>query len=263
MADHPVPASAVELTDEEIEARAKAMYALDQLIRAGLNKGREGLWEAAEAMYHFDEANGWSALDYESVKHYCADPEIGVSRATFYRMVRAYEQTVVRRNIPFARVKQLDRSKVDIVLGKVATGEVKIDKALDDAESLGARDLRDLYWGEQKSEPANDDDGVSTLRHDDEDDTGQLYGLDDEPLEDEGEDEVVSGTVVPDPDQPAGVAGEETDPHIIYGEVSLQQAREALESCRQALDSASDLLKRVALQKAITAFEAVLADAVS
>jgi hypothetical protein len=261
MADHPVPASAVELTDEEVAQRAKQMFALDQLIRAGLNKGREGLWEAAEAMYHFDEQAGWSALDYESVVHYCADPEIGISRATYYKMVRAYEQTVVRRQIPFARVKQLDRSKVDIVLTKVSTGEKKIDDALDDAETLGWRDLRDLYLGERESPKP----GVSALRHDDGDgdDTGQLYGLDDEPLEDEGEDEVVSGTVVPDPDQPAGVAGEETDPHIIYGEVSLQQAREALESCRQALDSASDLLKRVALQKAITAFEAVLADAAS
>jgi hypothetical protein len=252
MADHPVPAGAVELTDEEIEERAKTMYALDQQIRAGLSKGREGLWEAARSLYQFDAESGWSALGFESVRHYCADPGIEISRSTYKRMIRAYDQTVVRRQVDFDRVKLLDRSKVDIVLTKVATGEKKIDDALDDAEALGFRDLRDLYWGEQKDDGA----GLNAEPTEPEgDETGVVYGLDDEPLEDiEGE----AVDIEPEPD--AGLTAE-TAPQMLYGEVLLQQVRDALESCRQGLDTPSELLKRVALEKAIVTFEAVLASA--
>jgi hypothetical protein len=259
MADHPVPASPVELTDQEIQERAQAMFELDQQIRAGLNKGREGLWEAAKAMYVFDEQAGWSALSYESVVHYCADPEIGISRSTYYRMIRAYHETVVLRKIDFDRVKQLDRSKVDIVLTKVATGEKKIDDALDDAEALGLRDLRDLYWGPQKNgKPAEEEDVSPTTHvHDDpppaDDETGQVYGLDDEEVE------LVDGEELVDEGEES-VAGyeNETAPQIFYGEVLEAQIEEALEACRQGLTSPSDLLRRVALDKAVNVLQAML-----
>jgi hypothetical protein len=177
MADHPVSAQPVELTDEEIQARAQQMYALDQAVRAGLTKGREGLWDAAKALYEFDEQSGWSALG--------------------------------------------------------------------DAEVLGLRDLRDLYWGPQKSNghsPDEEEGGVTADPDDDE--TGLVYGLDDEPLEVEAED-------VP-------TAPEETAPQFIYGEVLLQQVREALLAVQQGMESPSDLLRRVALQKAANALQAVL-----
>jgi hypothetical protein len=248
--DYPVPASPVELSDEEIAERAQQMFALDQQIRAGLSKGREGLWEAAKALYEFDEQSGWSALGYESVRHYCADPGIEISRSTYHRMTRAYQQTVVLRQIDFDRVKLLDRSKVDIVLAKVTTGEKKIDDALDDAETLGMRDLRDLYWGPEK-EARNGDGGVTDDTTEDE--TGVVSGLDDD---------VIEGNVVEE-DESWGVeepaeSENQTDPQLNYGEVLGQQLRDALATCRQALDTPSDLLKRVALEKAVRALEAVL-----
>jgi hypothetical protein len=91
------------------------------------------------------------------------------------------------------------------------------------------------------------------LRHDD-DETGEVYGLDDEPLEPDDVDLVDDEPEIEaDPE-----AGAQTDPQNIYGVVSRQQVTEALEACRQGLDSPSDLLKRVALEKAITVMEAVL-----
>jgi hypothetical protein len=252
MADHPVPASAVELTDEEIAQRSQAMYALDQEIRAGLAKGRAGLWEAAKALYAFDEQSGWSALGFESVRHYCADPGVEISRSTYNAMKRAYGQTVVLRKVDFDRVKQIDYGKVEIVLSKVSTGEKKIDEALDDAEAMGYRDLREEYWGPK---PATKEGGTGPdARTEETDDTG-LVGLDDEPIDAE---------VVEDfEDVPTAEAAEtepetETDPQSIYGEVLLQRVREALTACRQGLDSPSDLLRRVALEKAVGALEAVL-----
>jgi hypothetical protein len=249
MADHPVPASPVELTEEEMAERAQTMYALDQQIRAGLNKGRVGLWEAAKALYEFDEQSGWSALGYESVRHYCADPGIEISRTTYKRMKRAYERTVVLRQVDFDRVKQIDYSKVDIVLGKVETGEKKIGDALDDAEALGQRDLRDEYWGPR---PADDGDGSGNGTIDgptpDDDETGVVYGLDD--------DEPIEGVVIED-DDGLTASEQETDPQFNYGSVSPQQITEALETCRQALATPSDLLRRVALEKAIVVLEAL------
>jgi hypothetical protein len=251
MADHPVPASAVELTDEEMQERAQTMYALDQQVRAGLTKGREGLWEAARALHEFDGQSGWSALGYESVSHYCADPGIEISRSTYLRMVRAYEQTVVRRQVDFDRVKQIDRTKVDIVLGKVASGEKKIDDALNDAESLGFRDLRDLYWGERPEKEEKEDDGEACVNVD----ATDLVGLDDEPVYEGSVEEDEFDAVA----ENAPAAPEtETDPQSIYGEVLFSQVREALGACRQGLDSPSDLLRRVALEKAVKALEAVL-----
>jgi hypothetical protein len=248
MTDHPVPASAVELTDEEIQERAQTMYALDQQVRAGLTKGREGLWEAARALYDFDAQNGWSALGFESVRHYCADPGIEISRSTYKRMIRAYDQTVIRRQIDFDRVKQIDRSKVDVVLGKVQTGEKTVDEALDDAEALGFRDLRDLYWGPQ----AKDEDGLNADPT--EDDTG-LVGLDDEPVYDGSVEEDEFDAVA----ENAPAAPEtETAPQFLYGEVLFAQVYSALEACRQGLDSPSDLLRRVALEKAVDALQAVI-----
>jgi hypothetical protein len=217
------------------------------------------LWDAARALHAFDAEAGWSALGYESVRHYCADPEIGISRSTYHRMIRAYEQTVVRRQIDFDRIKQLDRSKVDIVLSKVTTGEKAIDEALDDAETLGLQDLRELYWGprpaKDEAEKEEDVGGVTADTTEPEDETGGLVGLDDEPIDAE---------VVEDfEDVPTAEAAEtepetETDPQSIYGEVLLQRVREALTACRQGLDSPSDLLRRVALEKAVGALEAVL-----
>jgi hypothetical protein len=246
--DYPVPASPVELSDEEIAERAQRMFALDQQIRAGLSKGREGLWEAAKALYEFDEQAGWSALQYESVRHYCADPGIEISRSTYKRMKRVYEQTVVLRQIDFDRVKQIDYSKVDIVLDKVRTGRKKMDDALDDAEAMGQRDLREEYWG-----PAPDDASASSGSIDGPtDETGVVSGLDDD---------VIEGNVVEEDESWVGEPAEsanETDPQLNYGEVLGQQLRDALDTCRQALDTPSDLLKRVALEKAVRALEAVL-----
>jgi hypothetical protein len=253
--DYPVPASPVELTDEEIAERAQAMFALDQQIRAGLSKGREGLWEAAKALYEFDEQSGWSALGYESVRHYCADPGIEISRSTYHRMTRAYQQTVVLRQVDFERMKLLDRSKVDIVLAKVTTGEKRIDDALDDAETLGMRDLRDLYWGPEK-EAKNGDGGVNVDTTEDE--TGVVTGLDDDVIDGNVVEEDESWTGSAEEDEFDAVAENETTPQLTYGEVLGQQLTEALEACQQALETPSDLLRRVALEKAIRALEAVL-----
>jgi hypothetical protein len=86
-----------ELSPKEAEDRGKAMFALDQRIREALAAGRRSIWEAARALAEFDAENGWTALGYDTLAEWLADPEISMSRATYYRMVRVATSWIAAR----------------------------------------------------------------------------------------------------------------------------------------------------------------------
>ena len=141
MADEDI--AVLEAADTQ-EVREKAAE-LDEAIRAGLSRGRQTLWEVAASLYEFDEISGWIALGCENKSEWLADPDITLTSATYYRLVRAWRELAVRRQIDPDRIAALDVSKVDIVLPKLQMGKVTEKEALNDAEALGARDLRDKY----------------------------------------------------------------------------------------------------------------------
>ncbi len=145
--------SARELSQEEAEQRAERCFALDQEIKAGLRAGREAVWRVAAAMHEFDEESGWTALGYDKLGDWLADPEVSTNRRTFFRMTSVYRDLAVQRQLPAASLAELDIAKVDIVLGKVKAGAVKLDDALEDVVALGAQDLRRKYIG--REDPAN------------------------------------------------------------------------------------------------------------
>jgi len=134
-----------EMTDSEREQLAAQAHELDQTIRDGIAAGRRALWDVARALYEFDEIAGWISLGAESKTEWLADPEIGMSSATYYQLVRLHRSLVVNRKIDSKRLENLDTSKVRLVLPRVEMGKIKLDEALDDAEALGWRDLRDKY----------------------------------------------------------------------------------------------------------------------
>jgi hypothetical protein len=142
---HPVAPGARELTAEEADARAKAMFALVEDIKAGLRAGREAMWVVAKGLHEFDEQSGWTALGYEKLGEWLADPDIGMTRSTFYRLVQVYRELVVRRQVSTEHLATLDVSKVQIVLPSVKSGTASLDDALDDVQALGAKDLREKY----------------------------------------------------------------------------------------------------------------------
>lgn len=152
MADFPTMPAAAELSEQEQDERAQSMYALEADIKAALTSGREATWLLARSCHEFDEANGWTALGYEKIGDWLADPEISMQRRTFYRLTSVYRELVVQRKIPTAGLKELDVSKVDIVMGSVKAGRVKLSDALEDVKALGARDLRDKYM--RRPDPA-------------------------------------------------------------------------------------------------------------
>jgi hypothetical protein len=156
----PVPAlPARSLSDTEQQERAEKCFAIAQRLKTGLHAGRAAIWAVAQACAEFDDENGWTALGYDSMRQWLAEPDVGMSRATFMRLTRTYRE-LKKRQVPASRMAELEPSKVDIVLPKVRTGAVDLEKALSDAEELGSSDLRANYYDRPDpadEEPVHDD----------------------------------------------------------------------------------------------------------
>jgi hypothetical protein len=148
----PTSPEAQDLTAEERQARIEHCQQLHTQIAASLRAGREALWLFAKAVYEFDQEHGWSALGYDTLNDYLADPEIAVRRSTYFQARKRYEKIVIQRGVQSNRLDSLDPSKVDLVLPAIEQGKVELNEALDDVEALGSRDLREKYFG-RKEEP--------------------------------------------------------------------------------------------------------------
>jgi hypothetical protein len=164
MADHPVPAPARDLTEEEHQKLVEQVFGYEQAVKAGLQKGREALWQVAEALSKFDADRGWQVLGHDTLTDWLADPEIGMPRSTYYRLVRVWDQFVIAKKVDVPALAQVDPSKVDLVLPALKNGTVTTKKALKDVEALGWRDLREKYAPAKPQvekpsvEPAGDND---------------------------------------------------------------------------------------------------------
>jgi hypothetical protein len=113
--------AARERTPAEHEERVEKCAALDQQVKTSIRKGREAAWELAEALHHFDEESGWTALDRsKALDDWLAEVEL--SKAAYYRFLRVYRETVVRRRVGLPSMQLIDPSKVDIVLPAVKEG---------------------------------------------------------------------------------------------------------------------------------------------
>lgn len=138
-------ATARDLTVQEQEQRAEVCAKLEARVKRAIRAGREALWEAAEALYEFDTESGWGPLGYEKLGDWLADPDVSMTSATYYRLVGVWRKLHVQRKLPADRLKELELSKVAIVLPSIEKGTVLTQDALDDAQALGARDLRTKY----------------------------------------------------------------------------------------------------------------------
>jgi hypothetical protein len=144
---------AEELSPEDRQAASEAAFALQERVKEGMAAGRQALWILASALYEFEETAGWLALGYEKKSDWLADPEIQLTRSTYNRLVRAWRSLVVEREIDPGSLKELDASKIEIVLPRVEKGEVTMESALDDVKTLGFRDLREAYFKPKLGRP--------------------------------------------------------------------------------------------------------------
>lgn len=136
-----------ELTDEERAERALEASKIEAKIKENIGATREALWDLCANLYEFDQKSGWTALGYDTQQEWLAQPEIGLKRADYFRMVRRHRELVVFRDIPIARLASIDPSKVDIVMPAIESNKGNVAEILDNASSMGARDLREMYAG--------------------------------------------------------------------------------------------------------------------
>jgi len=160
-----------ELSDQQ---QAELAHEIEGRVKETLGESRASLWPLSEALHEFNEMRGWLKLGYEHVSEWLADPEISLPSSTFYRLVKTWDKLVVQRKVKPGRLKELEQSKVAIVVGKIADGTATVDEALADAKVMGARDLREKYLAprpakEAKAEPEDDDDSPNVESDDDDD----------------------------------------------------------------------------------------------
>jgi hypothetical protein len=141
--------AATELESQQQQAEAEAAFAIDQRIRSKIREGRSAVWGLAEACYEFDEACGWYALGIDDLNEYLGDPEIGLSRSYFQRLVRAWRRVVARQL--HEHLPELEPNKLDIVMVAVDKGQELLQDAIADAKSLSRSDIIDRYVTKRES----------------------------------------------------------------------------------------------------------------
>ena len=115
-----------------------------------------GLWvELAEALYHFRAGQMWQDIGYSSFEQWCADPEVELERRWVYKLTDAYRFLVVEQGVERSRVERLQVSKVNEVVPAIRRGQVDLETALSDAETLGRSDLEIKYRGIHSSTPGS------------------------------------------------------------------------------------------------------------
>jgi hypothetical protein len=120
-----------------------------------------GLWvQLAEALYHFRAGQMWTDLGYSSFEAWCADPEVELERRWVYKLTDAYRFLVVEQGVDRARVERLQVSKVNEVVPAIRRGQVDLETALSDAETLGRTDLEIKYRGTHSATPGVPDLGT-------------------------------------------------------------------------------------------------------
>jgi hypothetical protein len=146
--------------DAELAAEGDAAFAVEKRIKSALADGRRALWALSEALYEFDELCGWPKLGYKTKSEWLADPEISITSATYYRLVKLWREFVLRHKVALPALGELEPSKVDIVLGRLRSHSVTLEQAINDVKTQGWRDLREVYYDRPEPPPSEAD--VST-----------------------------------------------------------------------------------------------------
>jgi hypothetical protein len=146
MADHPVPTPARAPSEQEIEAnREWALEAHSRLV-GGIRQTRASLWAVAKELHEWDLRQGWKWTgNYETLGEWLADPEVAMTKGTYYRLRDGYRVLVVDKHVPENTVFELETSKVGVVLRSIREGDVDVSTAISDVETLSKSDLIEKY----------------------------------------------------------------------------------------------------------------------
>jgi hypothetical protein len=146
MGDLPAPTPARPATAEEIEQARDWSLQADADIKEAILRGRRALWEVAKQLHEWDLRQGWRWTgNYESLGEWLGDPQVAMTRTTYYRLRDGYRTLVIDRRVDETVVRELDTSKVGVVLRAVRDRDVRVEDAIADVESLSKSDLIEKY----------------------------------------------------------------------------------------------------------------------
>jgi hypothetical protein len=147
-------AQALETVEGEVVApNQEAARAIETQIKDALREGKAALWKLSEALYHFNEQEGWRALGYENLSQWLLDPEIDMTRGTYYRQVRTWQKLAIDRRVDRAKLEAVNMSKAALVADAIEAGTVRPAIALRDVGRLSASALREKYGKPRRGRP--------------------------------------------------------------------------------------------------------------
>jgi hypothetical protein len=113
----------------------------------------------AEVLAEFHAERGWELLGYEKgtagLNTYLAEPDRGMKRRHYFRLIEMHRELREVRGVGADTLEGIEVSKVVEVLPAIRDGKVSVEEGLEDARSMGWRDLRAQYGG-NGSEPEPD-----------------------------------------------------------------------------------------------------------
>lgn len=131
-----------------VPASVKKAQATEKKILSGCEAIRTVWIALAGQFYDFFEGKMWTDLGCETFNEWLGQPQIELGRTQVYGLIEAYREFVIERDVDPAELGGFDHSKLTVVLPAVRSGEVTLEEALSDCESLSRSDLRAKYQGE-------------------------------------------------------------------------------------------------------------------
>lgn len=140
--------------------QAKAAFEVEQRILGCIQAIRSAWVTLAADLFQFQQADMWRDLGHRSFEEWLAGPDIDLERRYVYSLIAMHRELVVNRGVEPARLEPVPVSKVGDVLPAIRRGQVSVEEALSDAQTLGREDLRIKYTGTASPTPGTPDTGT-------------------------------------------------------------------------------------------------------
>lgn len=145
--------TAIEVVTGQVLDTDAARVAESQ-VKEAKREGENALWKLAEALWTFDQLNGWAALGYESLNKWLEDPAIDMTRGTYYRGVGTWQTWAIDKQVEPKQLEAVSMSKAALVADEVASGRHRAATILRDVQSMPASALREKYGKPKRGRPS-------------------------------------------------------------------------------------------------------------
>jgi hypothetical protein len=132
---------------EPSEPQARAAWQVERKIAGHVQTLRVTWIRLAEDLFRFHKMQMWRDLGYQSFEQWLAEPYIELGRRQIFLLLDFWRQIVEVRGVDPRKLEGLNVSKVQTVLPAIRRGQVDVDKAISDAQTLTRDDLRKEYTG--------------------------------------------------------------------------------------------------------------------